>query len=147
MSPGQLGRGIAAQNRPYPRVMNLLVYLMTEFLARDGRPSGSALDVDARLHELDTLLVPLDQGSALHALEEAQVLAAYLDLPAEDLDALPPLAHEWFAERLSIATALPDRPRLAERIARVYFVGGEELHHYLAVAALLALDARVDAID
>ena len=126
--------------------MNLLAYLMTEYLSREGGPSASPLDTNVKLHALDALLARSLPGARLQAPAEPQVLAAYLDLPVEDLDALPPLAHEWFAERLSITTAVLDLPRLAERVARIYFLGGGGLHQYLSINALLAIDARLDAL-
>jgi len=126
--------------------MNLLAYLMTEYLMREGGPSALPLDTNVKLHALDALLAPPLSGARFQPPTEPQVLAAYLELPAEDLEALPPMAHEWFAERLSITTAVPDFPRLAERVARIYFLGGGELHQYLSVNALLAIDARLDGL-
>lgn len=128
--------------------MDLISFLTTHFLEETIGGRTAPPEADARLQQLEFLLSR--EGSRTESSpsrEEGDLVRAYLDLSVEDLDSLSPEVHEWFLERLTLRppTQYQREPQyITQQIGRIFFLSDRSTERYLVIAALLALDERVE---
>jgi hypothetical protein len=128
--------------------MDLISFLTTHFLEETIGGRTAPPESDARLQQLEFLLSR--EGSRTESSpsrEEGDLIRAYLDLSVEDLDSLSPEVHEWFLERLTLRppNQYQREPQyIAQQIGRLFFLSNRSTERYLVIAALLALDERVE---
>ena len=123
--------------------MDLLTYLLLNFVESKRGPQNSAADADLSGQELE-LMCGLDTNAELHAL------GGYVTMSLEEKGSLPPAVHEWFIERFSHrarswaeANRVPEV--VVEGIADVYLLHISPMADVLAVSALLTVDACRDS--
>jgi hypothetical protein len=127
--------------------MDVLTYLMLDYIEKRRGPHNSAADADLAGQELE-LLFEEDEGRP-----ESHAIAAWATMSAAEKASLPSSVHEWFVERFTYEAGRARDERMVELairddvlagIVELYFIHSSSLTDLLAVNALLAVDASHD---
>ncbi|HEX9941628.1 MAG TPA: hypothetical protein VGG03_06415 [Thermoanaerobaculia bacterium] len=127
-------------------ITELPIFLVVEHLKRltSAQVPRDEADQEMQMFEIALSGDREEEQRDRSAREDLGLLRAYLGLRLGDLDSLPPQAHLWFLERLCL-----DPEAMREGDARalrdIYFLSPHDVRRYLAVSALLTLDARSES--